>query len=411
MIKHNGSIKRLSPILLVLLIAWSLFILTPFPVVHASPVLIDSYSEANWSDNIYIMNLHPSDSIYNSAGGQSFQNLADAYKLTSCKFYMRKYASPTGTMYAELFAHSGTFGSSSKPTGNALAISTGIDVSTLTTSLALVEFTFPAGQQYEMQPGTYYCIDVGFVASGTIDTTNYLAIGMDYTSPTHAGNANRYANGAWTSTTAYDICFYVYGELVAGINYVADLSQSVSSTWNVLTKWDAITDLTQAITSSWSIILSHGMFVDLPQALTFSWTVDIVHTLAEGINYIVDLSQAVSTSWNILLQWNIIATLSQSLTTTWAVLTQWNAIAIFSIPISSSWLIEITQGLQYFVELSLSISTEWIVETISGVVPPITISTPSASFGIISIVIALAALALILKAREREGEKEWNLSE
>ena len=180
--------------------------------------LVDSYSEANYDTPVGIADLHPSDIVEHSACGQSFKPDAN-YKITSCKFYLRKLGSPTGNAHAALFAHAGTFGTSSVATGSELATSSVFDIASLGASFALVEFTFTGAQQYTMQANTPYCITYVNPASGFVSSSNYPQMGWDVSSPTHVGNCFTYINGGWTTYNAYDVCFYVYGEpvVVGGI--------------------------------------------------------------------------------------------------------------------------------------------------------------------------------------------------
>lgn len=99
------------------------------------------------------------------AYGQSFTNANDI-TLDSCAFYLRKYGSPTGSCYAKIYAHSGTFGSSSIPSGSALATSEAFDVSTLTTSFQWITFSFSGANRISLSSSTYYVIIVTFNGGG-----------------------------------------------------------------------------------------------------------------------------------------------------------------------------------------------------------------------------------------------------
>jgi len=180
-------------------------------------VTIDSYSEANRDQFVNLKDLHPSDSVDYSAAGQSFQCGGD-FKITSCVFYMRKLGSPTGNAYAKLYAHTGTYGTSSLPTGAVLGTSDAFDLSTLNSAAwELKTFTFTGAEQYQMS-SNYYVIIFENPSSGTIDGSNYTRMGCDASSPTHGGNIVRYANGAWGADNARDMCFYVYGDAVGALS-------------------------------------------------------------------------------------------------------------------------------------------------------------------------------------------------
>jgi len=167
------------------------------------PTLIDSYSNTNASSVGYIMN------GYRTKEYQSFTNLSSAYNLTYCTFYLYQYNSPTGNITASLYAHSGTYGTSSVPTGTALATSGAVSASGLSTSASPVDFTFST--PYTMSANTQYTIVLEFSGG---DMTNRLAFNTDNTSPTHGGNTGFY-DGSYTATPTIDMIFYVYGELPA----------------------------------------------------------------------------------------------------------------------------------------------------------------------------------------------------
>lgn len=161
--------------------------------------VIDSYSETNQNDT---------DDMYGArtGRGQSFANTDECY-LSSAKFYLSKTGSPPGTLYCRLYAHTGTYGTSSLPTGSVLDQSS-MSASSLGTSFALVTFNFTGG--YILQPNTKYCISLYYNEGGS-DASNKVNVGADTTSPTHGGNYFFDNGGGWTTSTA-DGCFYVYGE-------------------------------------------------------------------------------------------------------------------------------------------------------------------------------------------------------
>lgn len=177
--------------------------------------LIDSYAESNQSLYYGIQRVHPStDAGRLSAVGQSFTMLSTDHKITSVKFYLKKYGSPTGNLVAVLYAHSGTYGTSSKPTGAALATSDPIAASTLTTNYVLYTFTFSGAQQVTMTANAKYCIDIEG-SSATFDNSNWVYVGEDYTSPTHSGNIFIYDSAGWTASSSEDCIFYVYGDPIS----------------------------------------------------------------------------------------------------------------------------------------------------------------------------------------------------
>jgi len=150
----------------------------------------------------------------NKTQGQSF--IAIAGILESAKFLMYKSLSPTGNAYAKIYAHSGTYGTSSLPTGIALATSDALDVSTLSLdSPALAEFTFSGANRITLTAGTNYCISIEYGSP-----EDYVFSVGDQSSPTHSGNYYCYdtKTSGWIANSGVDMNFYVYLTPTAAIN-------------------------------------------------------------------------------------------------------------------------------------------------------------------------------------------------
>jgi len=159
---------------------------------------VDSYSESNQSQEGI---------LYSGSTvkmGQSFTGNGNI--LYSGKLYLKKSGSPVGNATMTVYAHTGTFGSDGTPTGSALATSDNFDVSTLTTSFALITFSFTGANRITLTNGTNYFVILEY---GGGDVSNSVRIGVDNTSPSHGGNAVYYVS-SWAALTD-DACFYVYG--------------------------------------------------------------------------------------------------------------------------------------------------------------------------------------------------------
>lgn len=167
---------------------------------------IDSYSESNVDFDSYVLYDNGSSSRWYTKLGQSITG--DGQQIGSCKFYLKKDGSPTGNITASIYAHSGTFGTSSVGTGSALVTSAAIDITTLTTSYQLITFTFAS--PLTLSAATNYVLVVEF-ASG--DSSNKLIVGVDNSSGTHAGNMTRYLyTGSWFAASAVDTAFYAISD-------------------------------------------------------------------------------------------------------------------------------------------------------------------------------------------------------
>jgi len=164
------------------------------------PNIIDSYSESNRNTDY---NVQPS-------GGNAYKVsqsfTGNGATLGSAVFYLKKLGSPTGNATAEIYAHSGSFGTSSVPTGAALATSDSLDISTLTTTQTLTTLNFTGGNQIVLTNGTKYCV---VFTSNNGDLSNNVVLGVDTISPTHGGNDATYV-ASWTAHSTRDACFYVY---------------------------------------------------------------------------------------------------------------------------------------------------------------------------------------------------------
>ena len=180
---------------------------TDWNEVLLSNVVIDSYSESN-SDSEF--NISGVPSAPNTSCAQSFSG--DGGTLNKATFYLKKADSPTGNAYAKIYAHSGTFGTSSIPTGSPLATSDALDVSSLTTSLALVEFPFTGENKITLADGTKYCISIEYSSGGGAFDTKRIIVGYDSVG-SHNGNFSNYSD-QWYIEASYDLCFYVYKDPV-----------------------------------------------------------------------------------------------------------------------------------------------------------------------------------------------------
>ena len=178
--------------------------------------IVDSYSESNQDSNGIVYSGTP-------GRGQSFTSGSNPTEvLDSCVFYLKKAGSPTGNAVAQLFAHTGTYGSTSGiPTGPALATSAPLDVSTLTTSYALKTFNFSGANRVTLAANTNYFIVLSYTGG---DISNNVLMGEDESSPSASGRAATLNNsGVWSVDTMFntDVCFYVYGIPQGGLYNLA----------------------------------------------------------------------------------------------------------------------------------------------------------------------------------------------
>lgn len=193
--------------------------------------LTDTYptSEHNGTENEAI-----------SAAGGYFQGIGQSWAqpatatLDKVQWYLSKQGSPTGNAVAKIYAHSGTFGTSSVPTGTALATSGVFDVSTLSGAYAMIDFTFTGIDKISLSGSTNYVLT--FEYSGG-DALNYVQLGTDATAPTHAGNESYLFSGSWNNASD-DAIFAIYVDAIPGSSVLDKVSGTDSGFANTVTGGD-----------------------------------------------------------------------------------------------------------------------------------------------------------------------------
>lgn len=162
--------------------------------------IVDSYSETNDAPGAYLYVPGDVDIL-----GQSFTG--NGTNIYSAKFYCANVPTTGGSLFAEVYTHSGTFGSSSVGTGSPLATSDAFSASSLG-SLSLIELFFTGSNRINLTNGTKYVIalnGLSVTGGGAAETHR------DTTSPTHPGNLCYKIGGSWSPQSGQDLIFYVYG--------------------------------------------------------------------------------------------------------------------------------------------------------------------------------------------------------
>jgi len=157
----------------------------------------DSYASSNRDADTALNNT-------TTAVGQSFTG--NGQQLDAVQFVLSKSNSPTGNAVAKIYAHTGSFGTTGKPTGDALATSKAVDVSTLTGTPTLTTFSFPSDEVITLANGTRYFAVIEY-SDG--DASNTVDVGHDASSPSHGGNLATYAAAAWSADATKDGCFVI----------------------------------------------------------------------------------------------------------------------------------------------------------------------------------------------------------
>lgn len=135
---------------------------------------------------------------------QSYANGVNAQLVTRVRTRMKKTLAPTGAITCVIYAHSGVFGTSSIPTGAALATSVAIQAEDLT--LAFKEYEFEFTTQFNMVASTNYVVAF---EHAVIDASNFVSIDGVAASG-HGGNQSSLVTVTWTPAAASDLWFEVY---------------------------------------------------------------------------------------------------------------------------------------------------------------------------------------------------------
>ncbi len=163
-------------------------------IVDQSPTIIDSYNLSN-NDSIF------SPSTTNTALGQSFTG--NGGTLGGVIIGAQNQTATAGNVNAIIYATTGTFGTSSVPTGAALATSDTVNLTTWPSRLGIVRFNFSGGNQITLTNATHYFLSIEFTA------TLNIGVAVDSTAPTAPGNFASRPSGVWTANNTEDMGFYV----------------------------------------------------------------------------------------------------------------------------------------------------------------------------------------------------------
>ena len=190
--------------------------------------LIDSYSEVNGDTEVSVYGnnvLHV---------GQSFTG--NGGTLSSARFYLKKTGSPWNSIWVNIYAHSGTFGTSSVPTGTPLATSRLVNVSSLPGSFALIPFIFTEANKIILSNGTNYVATYTYLDGNDDNTTSTL---VDTTTPTAPGNYS-YNYTTWVATAGWDLPFYIYGDAPPSTSQDTSVKANIKARVNDSVKADIL---------------------------------------------------------------------------------------------------------------------------------------------------------------------------
>lgn len=219
-----------------------------------------------------------------TAQAQSYTQGAKSAFITRVFFRLKKTGSPTGNITAKVYAHTGTFGSSGTPTGAALATSSNVDASKLTTSYAVTEFYFPT--PFEAVAGTNYFVSVELSGG---DGSNNVQVEGDTTGSSPGNRAEN--TGSWAAAAAEDLDYDIHtspslyeipGERFRGITHQITV--------------DTPTGTFQAVEPvSWSGGSGQMLAINSPTAATLMW-IQLLTGVAPTDNQVITGGQSGATA-------------------------------------------------------------------------------------------------------------------
>jgi hypothetical protein len=217
------------------------------------------------------------------AAGQSFTT-GGAGNLAVVSFNLRRNSTQTGTVCAKIYAHSGTFGTSSVPTGAALATSASIDISLISNaSFNQVNFQFNTGGMVALSGATNYVAVVELTSTGG---SGGVTVQTD-ASPAHAGNGSTYNGSTWAVYATGDLAFAVH----VGSKIILNIAGG-GSTPTVRNTLGCTTEINNAVTLSVTVKNASGVAIQNARVAIYKSS---DNTLI--LNSLTDASGVVSTAY------------------------------------------------------------------------------------------------------------------
>lgn len=181
------------------------------PHTIAFELLGDEYPVDNYSSDQTLDNTL--DGVYQSLTGQG-------ESLSSVILLIEKVGTPAGDMGLEIFAHTGVYGTSSEPTGTAIATAVSINADNeLDPHYHVVMFMFDG--TVDLADGTNYVWRLNYT-TGT--ATDYINVAVDNTTPTHGGNFGTYNGITYTPVSGTDAIFRVVeGNVQSRLRMLTDM--------------------------------------------------------------------------------------------------------------------------------------------------------------------------------------------
>jgi len=172
--------------------------------VLGETVYFDSYTGSRVTEGITGESSKP------QAAGQVFE-ASRSDTLYQAVFRLSKAGTPSGSLFAKIYAITGTYGTDAVPTGSALATSNSVEASSLGSLSGPIAFTFT--NTVSLVQGGRYAVVVD-VSSATVDGSNPVQIDLDNLG-THSGNYVKDIVGTGWTATGSDAWFAVTAQTLA----------------------------------------------------------------------------------------------------------------------------------------------------------------------------------------------------
>lgn len=215
-------------------------------------------------------------------------------------------------------------------------------------------FTTPCTLTFYFNIGGEFRVDNATITNGTQNTyVNGTVIELcavteneSYVFKNFTWNGNSHTTNPYDLSVTSDLtvwCYFVDPPAwkVGGQEHIADLVQALSSTWQTAVQWTSNVVGTFATSISQSISLS--------------------------TDFIVDVTQGFGTTWDVLMQWDGNVLSSLSLSTSWEIVIESVFNVLSSVSLIGSWSVDLIQGTQRVVDLTITIVTQWTVDVVGGI--------------------------------------------
>lgn len=202
------SVSNILPFLVLALFVGASFLST---VNAAADIQVAYYAFTNADDAAGLQVVHPSAATQRSYYGENFQMSTNAY-ITQFIVNLIRIGSPQG--YVKAFLYNLTEQSLLGTTTDVLAEST---TSYYMGDIPLIaaNYTFAFNQTYQLVDTKWYGIVVQVVNGTVVDTSNYIKVALDTTSPGYTGNAISYHDSAAALQSTFDVVFEIWGNVDA----------------------------------------------------------------------------------------------------------------------------------------------------------------------------------------------------